>query len=172
MRFVAIIFMLLGALAILVCAYTYGGFRGPTETVQNSGFADERFFLLLFPAGDDVSLERAVIATLAEYRQEFIEVYVDGTAVTMPRSGLVSVPPENYGAFVERLNQELSVWGQETDWSKIEYVFAPSEVGGEAVVTIGDKRGTAMRYTYLVEDSAVHPLEVRTKVDTARNLAD
>ncbi len=172
MRYITIAFMLLGAVAILLCAYTYCSFPEPTETVQDSGFADERFFLLLFPTGDEVTLERAVIATLAEYQQDLIEVYVDGIAVTMPRSGFASVPPEDYDAFVERLNQELSVWGQETDWSAIEYVFAPSDVGGEAVVTIGDKRGTTRKYTYLVEDSLIRPLEVRTKVDIAGNLAN
>ena len=172
MRHVAIIFIVLGAIAILLCAYTYGSFRGPSETVQTSGFTDERFLLLLFPVGEEVPVDRAVIATLAEYQQELIEVYVDKAATTMPRSNFVPAPPEDYSVFVERLNQELSVWGPDTDWSNIDYCFVPSESGGEAVVTIQDKRGTTTRYTYLVEESAIRPVEVRTKVNTAKNLAD
>jgi len=171
MRVITIVFMLLGAMAIVLCACAYSGLGGSETTVQNSGFDDERFLLLLFPVGEETFLERAVIATIAEYQKDVIEVYVDGAGVTMPKSGLASVPPENHGVFVERLNQELSVWGEETDWSNIEYAFAPSEAGGRAVVRIKDKEGTTIQYTYLVEESSIRPLEVKTEVNVAANLA-
>jgi len=167
---ITIISMIIVAILLSICVYF--GLRGAGQSVKNSGFTDERFMLLLFPVGEDIPLGRAVIANLSEYKQESMEVYVDGAGVIFPRSGFTPIPPQDYVVWVERLNKELTLWGKETDWSNIEYAFTPSEQGGEAVTTITDKRGTKRRYTYIVDGSSIRPIEIKIKVNIAKNLGN
>jgi hypothetical protein len=171
MKHIAIMLFALGVVAISVCAYVYRSLPVARVTVRNSGFADEKFLMLLFPVAGNVSCKRAVLASLPEYRRESLEVHVDGVAVTIPRSGFTGIPPQGCDTYVDRLNRELAAWGAETDWSNVAYTFSPSERGGTAILTIKDKRGTTCRYTYLVKGLDIQPVEVRTEVNLAKKMA-
>ncbi len=171
MKWVAIIVLSIVTVAILLFICLCFSLRGAGPSVKYSGFTDERFLLLLFPVGEDIPLGRAVIVSLFEYKQEFIEVYVDGAAVTVSRSSFTPIPPQDYAAWVERLNRELTAWGKETDWSNIEYAFTPSEQGGKAVMTITNKKGTKHGYTYILDGPSIRPIEVKTNVNAAKNLS-
>lgn len=171
MKRIAIIILSIGTVLILLSICAYLGLRGAGPSVKYSGFTDERFFLLLFPVGEDIQLGRAVIVSLSEYKQKSIEVYVDGAVVTIARSGFTSIPPKDYDVWVKRLNQELDAWGKGTDWNSIEYVFTPFEQGGESVMTVTDKTGTRYAYTYAVDGANIRPIKIETKVNAAKNLS-
>jgi len=171
MKRAAIVLMSLGAVAVLLCAYLCWSLAGVGTTWKTTRVIDEKFLVLLFPVAENTSCQRAVLADLAEYHRESIEVYADGVAVTVPRSGFTLVPPQDYSAYVTRLNQELDLWGDETDWSQIEYTMTPSEKGGRATVTVKDKRGTAREYAYLIRGDSVQPIDVTTVANIARNMA-
>jgi hypothetical protein len=171
MKWIAIVVLSLGAGAILLCICVSFSLRGAGPSAKDSGFTDERFLLLLFPVGEDIPCRRAVIASLSEYKQEFVEVYVDGAAVAIPTSDFTAVPPEDYAAWVERLNTELALWGKETDWAHTDYVFIPYEKGGKAMLTVTNKTGTKHEYTYVLDGTLVRPLQVKTNVNTAKSLS-
>jgi hypothetical protein len=171
MKRAAIVLLSSGVVAVLLCACLYRSLAGAGATWNSSTVADERFLVLLFPAQEDASCKRAVLASLAEYNRESIEVNVDGVAVTVPRSDFTPVPPQDGDTYVERLNQELDRWGTETDWSRIQYAMTSSEEGDRATVTVTDKRGTTRVYTYLVRGASVDPIDVTTNVNIPKKMA-
>jgi hypothetical protein len=171
MKRAAIVLVSFGVVAVLLCACLYRGLAGAGTTWKSTSVRDDNFLVLLFPVAQNTSCQRAVLANLAEYHREFLEVYLDGAAVTVPRSDFTPVPPQDCNVYVERLNRELDAWGAETDWSRIQYAMTPAGEGGKVTVTVTDKRGTIRAYAYLIQGTSVHPVEVTTDVNIARNMA-
>lgn len=171
MKRTAIVLISLGVVAALLCASLYRSLTGAGTAWKNSRVADEEFLVLLFPTENNTSCRRAVLATLAEYHRESIEVYVNGVALTVPRSEFTLVPPQNYNDYVERLNQELDRWGAETDWSRIQYAMTRAEEGDRTTATVQDKRGTTRVYTYRIKGDSVDPIDVKMDVNIAKNMA-
>ena len=171
MKRIGVVVVSLGAVTVLLCACLYCSLPKAGATWKSANFSNDRFRVLLFPREDNTSCRRAVLVSVSECNQESLEIYVDGTAVTMPRSGFTLVPPQDYSAYVKRLNHELDVWGEETDWSQIQYTMTPWEAGGRATVTVKDKRGTVREYAYLIRGDSGQPIEVATVANIARNMA-
>ena len=171
MKRIVVAVVSLGAVTELLCACLYYSLAKAGATWKSANFSNDRFLVLLFPREDNTSCRRAVLASVSECNQESLEIYVDAAAVTMPRTAFMLMPPQDYSTYVKRLNQELDLWGKETDWSQIQYTMAPSEEGVRATVTVKDKRGTTREYAYLIREDSVQPVDVTTDVNVARNMA-
>jgi hypothetical protein len=147
-------------------------FPRTTVTEQDSGFDASRFPVLLFPTGENAVCERAVMVRLDEYEQDAVDVYKDGGVVAVAKDRFTAAPPAEYPTLVERLNAERVVWGEETDWRRIEWDFESGAQGITATLRGEDKRGTVRQYTYLIGDDSVQPVSERTVVDVAKNMAN
>lgn len=171
-KVVVIVFLFLGILAALLFFCVIDSLRGQQLIEKSPEFNRERFLILLFPAEDGEYCSRAVIASLAEYDRDFIEVYDNNTPVTMSRSRFTPAPPQNYPVYTERLNETLNAWGHETDWRGIEYAVTPVAQGAEAILTVTDKSGSVQKYTYLISGASVHPVKVRMEVNIPKKMSN
>ena len=140
---------------------------------KRSDFDKKEFLILLFPAKENDFVKRAVIANLDEYEAESIEVYEDSEAAVMAKNRLTAVPNgQECSGYIKQLNEKLTLWGTETDWSGIEYAF--STVGDEvtAVMTVTDKNGTVTEYKYFISGSFIQPISIIKKINIVKKLAN
>jgi len=159
------------AMALLVW---YMSHALPRATVmeEHSGFDKSKFVMLLFPTPENDVCRRAVIATLDEYERDAVEVHGDTGVIAVARDRFTAAPPPEYPTFVKRLNEELALWGEETDWSNIEWDFESDMQGITAMLLLRDKSGTLRKYTYLIRDTSVHPISRTTILDIAKKMAN
>ncbi len=136
-------------------------------------FEDKDFLILLFPIKETDSCKRAVIVNLEEYHNDTIEVYKDNVAVAIDKKQFTAVPSANeYTKYVKRLNEELSLWGKETDWDSVEYNFSSVEEKARVVLTVKDKAGIVQEYIYLSSENSLAPASIVTIVDISKKMAN
>lgn len=130
------------------------------------------FLLVLFPLEEVPGCDRAVIVNLEEYIKDEIEVFVEGKAVTLPKELFTPEPTvENLNGFVEKLNYQISQWGDDTDWSSVEYSFVENDRTIAAALVVYDKFGGKNEYSYLVKSGDVDPIGIKMEVDVAKKMA-
>jgi hypothetical protein len=157
-------------LALLICSLVLFGFlrnkkQRPKEeywwhvSTDGMGVLDEkRFYIILFPHsndGDDqldigqCGIDRGVLTSLDEQRQEELGVFVDGKEIKFKRHLFQSSPPTGaYGNYIRKLNEEIRKWGNDTDWRSVDYNVTPIDNKLFVRLVITDQRGRRDEYAY------------------------
>ena len=159
---------------VLLLAFELSKLNVEDQVVIATGemISDSDFMVVIFPVGESKGVKRAVLARLAELKEDSIEVYVDGKGTWLARKNFTVGPQGlDYAGCVDLLNAEIEAWGDETDWSSVEYgVEEKEEV--EITLTVNGKKGAVDEYRYVIQDTGeVRPLQIRTQWSPISNLA-
>lgn len=147
----------------------------PTKSTieRKSDFDKDKFLVLLFPVEENELCKRAVIASLTEFEQDFIQVYQNGDVVmNIPKEKFTIFPSPKYDLYVKRLNEEFNNWGEKTDWILAEYTFKNTNQKTNVIFKLKDKCGGAKTHYYTINNKLVYPTKMKTEVDIAKKLAN
>ncbi len=129
-------------------------------TDDDSTLAKKRFTILLFPRTGDSEheqpsgLTRAVLTNLEENAQDKVEVFLGNDPVKIDRSLLTAVPPPGaWKGYVDALNKELVVWGENTDWRYVKFEVVNENGTVLAELKIKAKKGSVYKYRYRIHDA-------------------
>ena len=173
MRRVAAIVIVL-ALVVAAFAFWYIDRVLPGTTVMHghSEFDKSRFLVLLFPTQENRVCQRAVIANLEECERDTVQVYANAGVIAVARDRFTTTPPPDSPALIERLNEALARWGDDTDWSRVEWDCEPDPQGITATLVVEDKRRALRQYVYQVDDTVMRPISMTITINPAKNLAN
>jgi len=166
--FLLVVIFLLLLFSIMTCIKP-----GNKIIEKHSDFDKNKFLILLFPVQGSDLCGRAIIVSITEYESDFIKIYKDDMEFVMPKGDFTIIPSVyDYDDYVDSLNKELIRWGEETDWTNIEYNYTSMHQEIRAVLTIKYKDGMVQKYSYSIVGTSVQPVSIITVPNIAKKMTD